>query len=686
MKRALLIAVLMVIGVSAFASDHVTCMKAPGTVKIDGVLDEWTSAVPLVMDDESLIIRGRELWSGKADCSGRIYAMWDFTNLYLSTQITDDQVYGFDGMHKSYNNDGVEVQMDCDLESDWEEASYDADEIQFQLTVHTGSTGILPASPEAARMAALPQVWCYQPMREEIPNAKIAMTRTADGYILESAIPWSELPMKPRPGKWIGFGAVIDDTDDPNARTQTFCMSWPPKPNQWLYPQEMGRMIFVAAASDVVKPPVLKPLSDKPISFTVDARQSMGKLKRLWEGTGEGGETDPYMPEGYADRIKALGIKLFRADHLINRYGAFPAKGAYDWKNLDRYVDSIMAGGAQPLMCLSYDAGPWMHEGPAWGLPKDLKDWEEVVYQTTKHFNVDRKLGIKYWEVWNEPDAGNFWSGTFDQYLELYDAAAKGALRADPSIKFGGPGVSWPIRGWLHGLMQHCAEKGVRLDFVSWHSYDIQPQLHGEFIRKVKRWASEFPSLHPEFIIDEWNAYGGLNGLNDTEYDAAFACATIKEMLDVGLDRQCFFELRDGRSGDRFYGRWGLLAYDGTPKPVYNAFQMMSMLGDERLRVQGADPYVGVLASRKNGEVCILAWNLDLRMQPKTRQVKLHVTGLPAGIRRCEKYLIDSAHSNAHTNLTHAELEKISDAPVGSREFSATLTLEQGTVVMYRLM
>jgi hypothetical protein len=70
--------------------------RAPGAVHIDGVLDEWEGAKPVVMTYLSGFEPGQY---HPADLSGECRAMWDEQNLYLAFDITDNdhcQPYGGD--------------------------------------------------------------------------------------------------------------------------------------------------------------------------------------------------------------------------------------------------------------------------------------------------------------------------------------------------------------------------------------------------------------------------------------------------------------------------------------------------------------------------------------------------------------------------------------------------------------
>src|SRR5690606_28564537 len=142
--------------------------------------------------------------------------------------------------------------------------------------------------------------------------------------------------------------------------------------------------------------------------------------------------------------------------------------------------------------------------------PRDYALWEDLCYRAAKRC-LDRGLRIPFWEVWNEVNTGWLKPGAndtgaepyrrlykkargrddvdeeavrrFEAYCKLYEATARGILRADPSAKIGGPALaSGPFeheecghcfhgKGFAKGLMLYCREKDLPLDFVSWHEY-----------------------------------------------------------------------------------------------------------------------------------------------------------------------------------------------------------------------
>jgi hypothetical protein len=60
-----------------------------------------------------------------------------------------------------------------------------------------------------------------------------------------------------------------------------------------------------------------------------------------------------------------------------------------------------------------------------------MTDWTNFVSQVVQRSNGR----IKYWEIWNEPDNSDFWSGMNAQLVALAQSAYSIIKSADPSSK-----------------------------------------------------------------------------------------------------------------------------------------------------------------------------------------------------------------------------------------------------------
>lgn len=392
---------------------------------------------------------------------------------------------------------------------------------------------------------------------------------------------------------------------------------------------------------------------------------------------------------------RAVDPYLIRMCHLYNRADVSmdsTGKMQFDWTGLDMAVDNIIAFGAEPYLCVSYTPAaissfpPDTPRGPVYGdpgmyPPADFEAWEEVVYRTVHHLNVERKLGIKYWTIWNEPN-NVFWQvwhimpwtdslpyigRTLHEfkklylYLKLYEHAVRGALRADPSIMVGGPGVlcdggmmdyAGSVRLWITALAWWCELKDIRLDFISVHLYagspdSSGPYTYGDLIRRIAQWTT-FGDRTPEIIVDEWNAFS-MEGGHDTvtPYHAVWTISALHEMMQAGASHSVYYGAGTGWTG--IFRTPGM-----TPTPTYNMFRMYAMLDRNHIAVRSAPDDTEMLASVSSDRITVLLW----RFGTTARRTELSIRhdGSFDGITTLQHYLVDETHSNLRYASENADL------------------------------
>ena len=375
--------------------------------------------------------------------------------------------------------------------------------------------------------------------------------------------------------------------------------------------------------------------------------------RRLQIGLAQGGEShDPAFLHNAVTPLQALRVPLIRLDNLYTSYHVVTRDGAgnltYRWDELDTVVDDIRATGAQPLMCLSYTPPALSPDGSPIQ-PPALADWQALVTATVRHFNSDRKLGIRYWEVWNESDQWDFWRGSWPAYLDLYDVTRLAVRAVDPQALVGGPARSHFDAGAMEWFLDHqtqVTDGGV--DFLSWHTYGQPLAEVADQIRTARNLLAAHPQFHTELIISEFNVATGGAGdtsaghLSDTAGGAAYVLSLLDIMDKEGLDRALLFEAKDGDNAAAYWGRWGVVTHDGYTKPVYYALQAWQALGTDRLPVTVAGPDgVGALAAAPDGRGQGLIWNTS------DTAVRLHITLPPAwATAHYRVTLFDSLHNN----------------------------------------
>ncbi len=343
-------------------------------------------------------------------------------------------------------------------------------------------------------------------------------------------------------------------------------------------------------------------------------------------GLAQGGESSqPSFFDNIRQPANELGPGLVRLDNIYNFYNVVQ-RGisntvSYRWDDLDKVIDGIRAMGKEPFICLSYMPETFSATGNSRvSPPLNYEDWGRLVRATVQHLNVDRKLGIRYWEVWNEPNEWDFWQASFPDYLKLYDTTVAAATSADPTIMIGGPSLSRFSADHLRVFLDHEASLGAkgRVDFLSWHSYGQTPDEIAADIRQVRAIAAEYPQFHPQLIVSEFNVRQGgqgdtsANGYTDKVEGAISFLSSIESMQRERLDQALLFELKDGAGPQSFWGRWGILTNDGQPKPIYYALKAYQNRPAGMLPVtltEGqADGSVGMMAFGSPQNALLILW------------------------------------------------------------------------------
>lgn len=421
------------------------------------------------------------------------------------------------------------------------------------------------------------------------------------------------------------------------------------------------------------------------VAVSVDASKPIGPVNPIWQDFAQGGESaDPDYLRPLIEPMRALKPRLIRFDHVLNHYTKVEVKDGkmtVDFTALDKQLDIIRAMGAQPLMCLSFTPAALGGDKGVTNPPNNLRLWHELIYRLVKHVNGERKLGVEYWEIWNEPNLKAFWTGSMEQFLELYEVTEKAVIRADPSVKFGGAGYYLFPKKWVRAMMEQAKSADLRMDFISWHDYwDAGHDIIGE-VATARSWMKEL-GMNPELIVDEWNYDSGMNPGNDDHNGAVYVADLLCKMTDLGIDRAPFFEIKDGPNEKRYWGRWGLFTADHHPKASYYAFVGFAHMEGDRLSFSGEkviapDENVNKGRAKIGGMAVGTGKRLDVVLYNTSKErdesIDLAISGLGWSAVKARTFLIDATHSNPALTGRETGLEQVDER---------TLRSDNGTVRM----
>ena len=199
----------------------------------------------------------------------------------------------------------------------------------------------------------------------------------------------------------------------------------------------------------------------------------------------------------YARIHDAAHCHAYGGWHSVDITGIFPdfSKNAdcpesYDFTLTDGYLATMRAAGTEPYFRLGQSIEHWKKK---YGVnpPKDFDKWASICEHIVRHYNEGWANGfqwnITYWEIWNEPDLAPgadgtpspTWTGTQEQFFELFRKTAIRLKSAFPNIKVGGPALAWNLE-WGERFLENMRANNVPLDFFSWHIYAVTPEAVAE--------------------------------------------------------------------------------------------------------------------------------------------------------------------------------------------------------------
>jgi xylan 1,4-beta-xylosidase len=406
---------------------------------------------------------------------------------------------------------------------------------------------------------------------------------------------------------------------------------------------------------------------------------------------GQGGLSDDSIWGNRIPEIRALHPRLIRL-FIQEYFDVMPEAGRYNWSTLDPAVDAITEAGATPLMTIAikpHALFPKVDETIT--DPTDYAAWEDLISAMVRHYR-ERASKPYYWEIANEPDIGEDggcpYKFTPEGYARYYQHTALAIRKADPDAKIGGPALANPNSPLFPELLRSVKEKGLPLDFISWHIYNNDPEKIRATVERKKEQLREFPSLHPETILDEWNM-----SLSNTETDPRFQPALVAEtawqMIDSGLDFSCYYHIRDyhvvqeqfapfmSAQGAANMAWWwnrkpqydGLFDYQNHVRPAYFTFLLLSRLTGQRLEVTSSDKRVHGFATWEPSikKYSVLFWNFS----PSPVRVNLNLSGAAYDMTASPEKL-DSRAPSDDENIRVKPLETL-DVKKGDNTYPADL-------------
>ena len=449
------------------------------------------------------------------------------------------------------------------------------------------------------------------------------------------------------------------------------------------------------------------------LTFFCDLAEATTLLPHFWEHTVGSDHAPMALRDDWRRDLKRahdeLGFRYVRFHGLLSDDMGVVVREKnelhYSFVNCDRIFDFLLSIGMKPFVELSFmptalasgDRTVFHYQANVTP-PKSYKEWSGLIEQLVSHL-VERygesEISQWFFEVWNEPNLRDFWTGNKRDYFRLYRHTAEAIKKISASFKVGGPATA--KSAWIKDFVDYCERNDVPADFVTTHYYPndgferdgkTEVQLFKSqrgIMREVAQNTRAHARNRPVYYT-EWNTSSNpFDPLHDAPYAAAAIASTIMEAngLVEGYSFWTFSDIFEehGLPSSPFHGGFGLLTLHGIPKPTYRVFELLHDLGDRQSLVDGLHETVDCSVVQKESSVTVLLTNHTTpghSIGTEEIHIRLMNAGEPvsARIRR-----VDREHANAKRLWREmGEPESLSQKDIDRLEEASQLVSEKQTV------
>lgn len=396
-------------------------------------------------------------------------------------------------------------------------------------------------------------------------------------------------------------------------------------------------------------------------------------------------DDDMVVIKSFRDFMRLPGARKINTQsffHIATVYDALLEMGIKPFVELG-FMPTPLASGKRTVFHYKGNVTP----------PKEYQRWEKLIRDFVL-FLIDRygkeEVESWYFEVWNEPDLrGFFWTGSKEEYFQLYRSTVKAIKSVDSNIRVGGPSTSQ--NRWLTDMKEFCRKENLPLDFLSTHHYpgddvglpiitlpNIKRMLFtakknpGKEVTEVIRKTMYRPEILPlikkdsmlkqakeaksqagdiPLLYTEWNVNPTCTApSHDTTQSSAYI---VKHVMDCqyimdGCSFWCFSDIFEENTflTEPFSGSFGLMNIYGIPKPSYWAFFLLNKLEQERITLPVTHQTVEIAAFRGNGKLQLLLYNQSYVMKdgvPEDVEIKVETEKKVSSV---SYWRIDRTHGN----------------------------------------
>lgn len=350
----------------------------------------------------------------------------------------------------------------------------------------------------------------------------------------------------------------------------------------------------------------------------------------------------------YARTHDASFFAGYGGEHTVDVHAIFPDFNAnpydpdsYDFELTDDYLQSIIDAGTEVFYRLGSKIE---HTRKKYGtiVPADFHKWSVICEHIIRHYNEGWANGfhhnIKYWEIWNEPDGIALdgdkpnWSGTPEQFYELYVTAATHLKKCFPELKIGGPAITSAREDkWVIDFFEALTADGKRvpLDFFSWHGYSTDPYRLERASKIIREILDRYGYNDTEGIYNEYNyvenwtdkyisSILNIIGMRGAAYQSAVMAVGQKNSVDMCM----YYDARPSALNGIFD------FYTYQPLKGYYPIVMFSELYKlEDEYYSDMTQSVFCVAAAREDKKCIMLTHYDMDKEASNKKVMVSIDG-----------------------------------------------------------
>jgi hypothetical protein len=294
---------------------------------------------------------------------------------------------------------------------------------------------------------------------------------------------------------------------------------------------------------------------------------------------------------------RRLGVRYLRCAFSWN--GIEKQQGRYDW----RFWDDLVAAAQKQQIGLI----PYVAYTPEWAARERNQFYKQPprdphLYADFMSAAAARYRGrIRSWELWNEPDNKDYWTGTPAEFAALVTLAARRIREADPAavLVLGGM-ANGPSAFFRSLIAEHRLDRHV--DVIAVHAYpeswlnERAEQIFDDWLPAIRNlvpagpelWLNEMGYADYRLKPDAASIYG-TNVFYRYEHTPVYQAAMLFKMhvmarADGALSLSGWYRIDDFPHADTRIGtdlvnhHLGLLDSRGRPKPAFRAMRLFNRL------------------------------------------------------------------------------------------------------------